>query len=116
MLESDQVSPSGPRQPRQLSRDGSHHILGDVHWHKRQWFDSIGLKDYFHWSAGAGVLLLEYLQDRIACFGKNVPRMEDPTLISVGNPPDRRAALTPDHQDVEDIQPVLWGAPPPAGG
>ena len=65
---------------------------------------------------GARVLQVEDFQNRIACPGAYVPRMEDPALLPVGNPPDGGSELTPDNQAVEDLSLVFRGVPLPAGG
>ena len=50
------------------------------------------------------------------CLGVDVSQMKDPAIIPVVNPPDGRAELTLEHQDVEDLSPVCRCVLYPAGG
>ena len=57
----------------------------------------------------------EDLQQRLACLGTDVPCMEDPVLLLVGDTPDGGEEITPEHQVVEDISLVIRGVLPPDG-
>ena len=59
---------------------------------------------------------MENIQHRFACFGADLPWLRNPALFSVGDPPDGGSELTPEHQALEDISPVLHGVLPPIGG
>ena len=62
------------------------------------------------------MLQAEDLQHRLDFLVSDVPWLEDPALLLVGNPLDSRAGITPEHQALEDIIPVLLGILCPTGG
>ena len=62
------------------------------------------------------MLRAEEFQDRLACIGSDVTRMEDPALLPVCYTPDILAELFPENKAVEYLRPVLRGVLPPAGG
>ena len=62
------------------------------------------------------MLLVEDIQDSLACLGALVLRLEHPFLLSLHNPENCQLQFSPEHQAVVYLSLVLRVVSPPAGG
>ena len=116
VLQTDGIHPSWNLRPRQSSHDCCHCWVCDVHWNHCQWLVSVGLQTARCWWAGLGVLRAEEFQDRLACLGAHVLRLEHPAFLPLRYRVNRRLKFSPEHQAVVYLCPVLRGIHFPSGG